>query len=60
MYINRIWTIYEQPVKIVLNKTRNTGIIVIGAVCRLITKAIFMLAQSTNSTDFQSFVTQIR
>ena len=60
MYSKRTWTTYEQPVKLVLNKTRNTGITVIGAVCKLFTKPLFMLAQTTNSTDFHSFVTQIR
>ena len=60
MYSKRTWTTYEQPVKLVLNKTRNTGIIVIGAVCKIFTKPLFMLAQTTNSTDFHSFITQIR
>ncbi len=43
-----------------LNKTRNTGITVIGGFRKFFTKPLYMLAQTTNLTDFHSFVTQIR
>ena len=60
MHSKRTWSTQEQPVKLVLNKTRNTGITVIGAVCKHFTKPLFLLTQTTNSADFHTFVTMIR
>ena len=50
----------DQPVKIILNKHRGSGITVIGAISTLLTSPLFMLAKSTNSQDFMTFLKLLR
>jgi len=54
------WMNVEQPVKIILNKHRGSGITVVGAISKRLEKPLFMLAKSTNSEDFMAFLKLLR
>ena len=60
MRSRRTWTSYEEPVKIVLNEKRNTGITVYGAIGAAMERPLFKQFKTTNKEDFLSFISGIR
>ena len=60
MRSRRTWTSYEEPVKIVLNEKRNTGITVYGAIGAAMERQLFKQFKTTNKEDFLSFISGIR
>jgi transposase len=54
------WMNVDEPVKIILNKHRGSGITVVGAISERLEKPLFMLAKSTNSEDFMAFLKLLR
>ena len=60
MKMKSTWMNTSEPVKIILNKNRGQGITVIGAISEQLSKPLFMLAKSTNSEEFMTFLKQLR
>ena len=60
MRSKKTWTSYEEPVKIVLNEKRNTGITVYGAIGAAMERPLFKQFKTTNKEDFLSFISGIR
>lgn len=60
LHQKRTWFNVEQPVKIILNKYRGTGITVYGAISEQLNKPLFSTGKGTTSEDFSKFLKKIR
>jgi transposase len=60
MRSRRTWSTKEEPVKVVLNEKRNSGITVYGAIGAAMERPLFKQFKTTNKEDFLSFLTEIR